>query len=272
MRVDPEKVGVWVPLYVIQVAPSGSSALMLAQLTWLLQEDRTKTRRVPVVVEQGVEWLARADTDWGDVGLDRGGAYRARVALVKAGLIEVQTRRRPCWLKPDYDTLRAARSRAIADDPRQHASVLPTTRKRAEDNTEARDPSLLSKTTPQTTPNTTATPGVLLPDLRAPEPGSDEDPLFTEFWTLYPRGDDKGGARKAWRAAIKKVSPDVIVEGVRRYSSDPNLPDRQYVPHARTWLNGERWGDPRLPSRPHPNGSTPSGVSAAVNRLKGGGQ
>lgn len=85
------------------------------------------------------------------------------------------------------------------------------------------------------TPTTRAEP--LLPD------------LFDSFWRVYPRRTAKADARKAWARAVAKASPEVVLEGARRYAADPNLPTAEYVPHPATWLNGERWADGPLPAR-----------------------
>ena len=67
-----------------------------------------------------------------------------------------------------------------------------------------------------------------------------DDPAFTAFWSAYPRKEDKGHARKAWAAAIRKAEPQAIVEAVQRHAFNP---DPKFRPLAATWLNGERWDD-----------------------------
>lgn len=67
--------------------------------------------------------------------------------------------------------------------------------------------------------------------------------LFDEFWSLYPRKLGTGEARQAFEKAVKAHGPDVILDGVQRFASDPNLPAQQFIPRAATWLNQERWGD-----------------------------
>ncbi len=64
--------------------------------------------------------------------------------------------------------------------------------------------------------------------------------MFTEFWNLYPRKVAKKEAEKAWN----KLDQD------RRQKAIEALPahckrwdDPQYIPHAATWLNGERFED-----------------------------
>jgi hypothetical protein len=67
---------------------------------------------------------------------------------------------------------------------------------------------------------------------------------------LYPRKVGKAAARKAWTKAARDTDPSLILEGVKRYANDPNLPaDRSFIPHPSTWLNGGRWDDEPLPSR-----------------------
>jgi hypothetical protein len=63
---------------------------------------------------------------------------------------------------------------------------------------------------------------------------------FETFWKAYPRKVGKGAAQKAWTAAVRKADPDRIIEGVERY---PWPDDPAFVPHASTWLNGQRWED-----------------------------
>lgn len=73
---------------------------------------------------------------------------------------------------------------------------------------------------------------------------------FEQFWTAYPRSENKAGARKLWPAAVKAAgSTEVVVEGAKRYAADPNR-EQAYTAHATTWLRAERWNDPPLPPRP----------------------
>lgn len=72
------------------------------------------------------------------------------------------------------------------------------------------------------------------------------------FWPAWPDKRDKAAARKAWPRAVRSAgSADTIVAAARRFAADPNLPPAgsQYMPHASSWLNKERWNDPPLPTR-----------------------
>jgi len=67
---------------------------------------------------------------------------------------------------------------------------------------------------------------------------------FDQFWDLYPRKVGKGAARKAYATAIKKHPPDQILTDLKRLLPTLTVkPD--FIPHASTWLNGERWDDER---------------------------
>jgi hypothetical protein len=66
---------------------------------------------------------------------------------------------------------------------------------------------------------------------------------FNSFWEIYPRKLGKGEAKGAFVKAVDKFGADVVLEGVTRFASDPNLPAPQFIPRAATWLNQERWDD-----------------------------
>lgn len=78
-------------------------------------------------------------------------------------------------------------------------------------------------------------------------------PSFAEWWALYPKKVDKGGAEKAYDKALKILAKAGQVHPARylhqvmsEYSSKcVNVPKdrRTFIPNAATWLNGKRWGD-----------------------------
>jgi hypothetical protein len=77
-------------------------------------------------------------------------------------------------------------------------------------------------------------------------------PDFEEFWKLYPRTAGKGAAAKAYDNARKVIGYAPLLERVKEFASDPNLPtgdDAQFIPHASRWLNERRWEDGPLPVR-----------------------
>lgn len=68
-------------------------------------------------------------------------------------------------------------------------------------------------------------------------------PTFDDFYSIYPLKKSKDAARRAWDKAIKGESPEVIIAGAMRFASDPNLPEKKYIKHPSTWLNGGCWAD-----------------------------
>lgn len=81
------------------------------------------------------------------------------------------------------------------------------------------------------------------------EPIKNPEQAFDEFWKIYPRRVSKLAAHKAFLAAAKKSDVDLILDGARRLANDPNLPDKQFIKHPTTWLNGGGWEDEPLPTR-----------------------
>jgi len=74
---------------------------------------------------------------------------------------------------------------------------------------------------------------------------------FDDFWAIYPRKTAKANARIAYQKALDKISTSDLQSATERFSQDPNLPEEQFIPHAATWLNQERWADGPLPQRVH---------------------
>lgn len=72
---------------------------------------------------------------------------------------------------------------------------------------------------------------------------SDSD--FDEWWKRYPRKVGKGAAQKAWRSmssANRKAAQDAVGGFAAAWAKA--APDqRQYCPHATTWLNRAGWED-----------------------------
>ena len=68
-----------------------------------------------------------------------------------------------------------------------------------------------------------------------------ENPLFAQFWEVYPRKVGKGEARKAWRNALKRATAEEIIAGAKRYAA--SKPDPEFTKHPGPWLNADRWLD-----------------------------
>ncbi|WP_199721596.1 hypothetical protein [Cellulomonas rhizosphaerae] len=86
---------------------------------------------------------------------------------------------------------------------------------------------------------------------------------FDQFWEQYPRKVGKQAARTAYGKATRTVTPAKLLAAAHRYAQDPNLPEKEFIPHPSTWLNEGRWDDEPLPARSTgPGGARPTGVSA----------
>lgn len=85
-------------------------------------------------------------------------------------------------------------------------------------------------------------------DLLFTDESANEPDRFDEFWSIYPRRQGKGDARKAWAKALKSTPADVIIAGASRYAQDPHR-EATYTKLAGTWLRAECWEDEPLPPR-----------------------
>lgn len=70
-----------------------------------------------------------------------------------------------------------------------------------------------------------------------------QDEMFEAFWASYPRKVSKGSARAAFAKALKKADVQDIAQGFKRFLASVEGKEERFIPHATTWLNGERWLD-----------------------------
>lgn len=83
---------------------------------------------------------------------------------------------------------------------------------------------------------------------------------WEEFWQAYPRKEAKKDAYKAFATALGRASSfQAIMEGLRRFIGCDQWTsgDETKIPHASTWLNGDRWND-----TPAKAGGQPAGAAA----------
>lgn len=90
---------------------------------------------------------------------------------------------------------------------------------------------------------------------------SELDESFEQFWSAYPRKVGKAPARKAFDKLAAEHMREIL-DGVVRFSTDPNLPEMQFIPYPATWLNREGWNDD-----PYPTRSTGAKLSNAQRNL-----
>lgn len=88
---------------------------------------------------------------------------------------------------------------------------------------------------------------------------------FEDWWTHYPKKVDKGQARKAFKAALKKTDLDTLTEGAKRYAASVASSEPRFIKNPATWLNAEAWdnedqptaGEPPRPPKHDPQGRGP---------------
>ncbi len=82
------------------------------------------------------------------------------------------------------------------------------------------------------------------------QPTSDS---FAAFWQLYPRRVAKKSGEKAWsRVATSPEAIEQIMAGLRAQLPQMITREKSFIPHASTWLNGERWKDDYIAAAPYP--------------------
>jgi len=79
-----------------------------------------------------------------------------------------------------------------------------------------------------------------------------KDVAFVAFWEAYPKKVGKKAAWKAWQKI--QYTPELasfILEAIHKAinSEQWQKDSGRYIPHAATWLNGERWNDVLTPGR-----------------------
>jgi hypothetical protein len=83
------------------------------------------------------------------------------------------------------------------------------------------------------------------------EPRADIEAEFNStFWPLVPKKQAKPDALKAYRAARKRASADILAEGMRRYALSVAGKDPEYIKLPAGWLRSERWADEPPPPKP----------------------
>ena len=69
---------------------------------------------------------------------------------------------------------------------------------------------------------------------------------FEEFWKEYPKKVAKAEARKAWQQT-EKIRPDTqaLIKAIKAQCQTEQWMKNSgaFIPHAATWLRGERWED-----------------------------
>lgn len=74
------------------------------------------------------------------------------------------------------------------------------------------------------------------------------DGAFDEWWAMYPRKVDRSRAKAAYAKARRRAGQGVLLTALERQIAVWDRENRpgDKIPHATTWLNGERWADEAL--------------------------
>jgi len=78
---------------------------------------------------------------------------------------------------------------------------------------------------------------------RASKPADVEPEGFAEFYQAYPKHEDRIDAAKAYREAIKKAAPEIILQGAKRYASEKRGVEKEFIKLPAGWLRNQRWND-----------------------------
>ena len=98
---------------------------------------------------------------------------------------------------------------------------------------------------------------------------------FEVLWSVWPKtGDTKRTAYTAWEKATRgssrigpRVSESELLEAVKRFAADPNLPgpaENRFIPALSVWINQDRWENGPLPPRGGPGGGRPDPLSQGL--------
>lgn len=106
-------------------------------------------------------------------------------------------------------------------------------------------------------------------------PDGDPPSRFDDFWREYPRDEGKKKAREVWARKKLDALADRIIADVKARKAGHGQWLDGYVPHATTYLNGERWNDAIRPrDGPKPAQQAPTSKTAqalmALEAMKSG--
>lgn len=92
---------------------------------------------------------------------------------------------------------------------------------------------------------------------------------FDEWWEIYPLKKDKGRARTAWKSALKKTTPEVLLTAAAAYRDDPNR-NPAFTKYPASWLNAEAWENGPLPQRAinHAGGTAVERMAATARAMQ----
>jgi hypothetical protein len=79
----------------------------------------------------------------------------------------------------------------------------------------------------------------------------DARPRFEEFWKAYPLKKNRRRAEKLWKTQkLDPLADKILADLAERLKNDAQWQNKQFIPHAATYLNGQRWEDEIVPETP----------------------
>jgi len=79
-------------------------------------------------------------------------------------------------------------------------------------------------------------------------PAGKGDPAFEAFWAAYPRPIDRRKAHAAWKAAVKRETPEAIVRAAQEFGAwarqNLSRDDARWIIYPQRWLERDRWTIP----------------------------
>jgi hypothetical protein len=110
------------------------------------------------------------------------------------------------------------------------------------------------------------------PRTRGAASQAEEPAAFADFWQVWPRGEKRGEALKAFTKLSDADQAAATSRANAWLAARPDLaePDRQrYIPHAASWLNQARWTDNNPTVQPHATHAAPSPTSYPPRPVNG---
>jgi hypothetical protein len=104
----------------------------------------------------------------------------------------------------------------------------------------------------------------------APSPAEIAREFDDVFWPAYPVHESKKPALQAFRRARRRVSLEIIMAGVQRYTRRLREAGAPKAKWPQGWLNDERWNDEAPPPHapPPPASHSGSGNHHGSNRAR----
>lgn len=96
----------------------------------------------------------------------------------------------------------------------------------------------------------------------------DEPEGFAAWYAEYPIHVARAAGARAYRSALKKTTPEILLAAARRYRADCAGKDKKFIKHPSTWLNSGCWADEPVSSQAAGNVAAFASIQTWVSRLE----